>query len=59
MSCSLPVATVFSSSMASPLQVWFNILFYDLAFEPFGPIVKRVFQVSSSIRQFLLMMLFM
>ncbi|GFR45654.1 hypothetical protein Agub_g7065 [Astrephomene gubernaculifera] len=38
------------------VMVWFKSLFYGLAFEPFGPIVNMVFQVSRAIRQFLLML---
>ena len=33
-------------------QVWFKLLFYGLAFEPFGPFVHMVFQIAYAVRAF-------
>ncbi|KXZ51579.1 hypothetical protein GPECTOR_12g542 [Gonium pectorale] len=38
------------------IMVWFKSLFYGLAFEPFGPLINMVFQISRAIRQFLLLL---
>lgn len=36
--------------------MWFKVLFYGLAFEPFGPFVHMVFQMTRAIRNFTAML---